>query len=47
MAQPGRNLNSADYKFGYNGKEKDTMNEEKPRTGCYYEPKRENCNENH
>ena len=23
MAQPGRNLNSADYKFGYNGKEKD------------------------
>ena len=29
--QPGRNLNSADYKFGYNGKEKGTMNEEKPR----------------
>ncbi|MFN9339252.1 MAG: RHS repeat domain-containing protein, partial [Candidatus Kapaibacterium sp.] len=23
MAQPVRNLNSADYKFGYNGKEKD------------------------
>ena len=21
--QPGRNVNSADYKFGYNGKEKD------------------------
>lgn len=31
MAQPGRNLNSADNKFGYNGKEKGTMNEEKPR----------------
>ncbi len=46
MSQSGRNLNSADNKFGYNGKEKDTMNEEKPRTGCYYEPTRENINEN-
>lgn len=27
MAQSGRNLNSADYKFGYNGKEKDDETE--------------------